>query len=56
MKYCFSSPFAFSIKTTSRICPKLTWQVMSLFEMRTIIRYLGVLYLFLSCIIKRFRA
>jgi hypothetical protein len=24
MKYCFSSPFAFSIKTTSRICPKLT--------------------------------
>lgn len=34
----------------------LTWQTMSLLEKRTIIRYLGVLYLFLSCTTKRLRA
>lgn len=34
----------------------LTWQTMSLLEKRTIIRYLGVLYLFLSCITRRLRA
>lgn len=34
----------------------LTWQQMSLLENLTIIRYLGVLYLFLSCKTRRFRA
>lgn len=37
-------------------CRTLTWQQMSLLESRTIIRYLGVLYLFLSCTTSRFRA
>lgn len=35
---------------------RLTWQQMSLLENRTIIRYLGVLYLFLSCTTSRFLA
>lgn len=34
----------------------LTWQQMSLLENLTIILYLGVLYLFLSCTTSRFRA
>lgn len=34
----------------------LTWQMMSLLEKRTIIRYLGVLYLFLSWTTRRLRA
>lgn len=34
----------------------LTWQQMSLLENLTIILYLGVLYLFLSCTTRRFRA
>lgn len=38
-----------------RAC-SLTWQQMSLLESLTIIRYLGVLYLFLSCTTRRFRA
>lgn len=33
-----------------------TWQQTSLLESLTIIRYLGVLYLFLSCTTRRFRA
>ena len=33
-----------------------TWQMMSLLVNRTIMRYLGVLYLFLSCVTSRRRA
>lgn len=38
------------------VSESLTWQQMSLLESLTIIRYLGVLYLFLSCTTRRFRA
>ncbi len=32
------------------------WHVMSLLENRTVKRYFGVLYLFLSCVVRRRRA